>query len=100
MFQLSRDGTIKGLPQLPRIKYIFDVCHSSKQATKKFPKSVTYTTKTLELVHSNVCGPFKLARLLGAKYFVTFVDDYGQKIWVSLIKSKAQVFSEFRKFKA
>lgn len=36
----------------------------------------------------------------GARYFLTFIDDFTRKIWVSLIKSKVRIFEKFIKFKA
>ena len=36
----------------------------------------------LELVHMNVCQ-VDAKSYAGAQYFVTFIDDYSQKLWVS-----------------
>ena len=32
--------------------------------------------RKLKLVHSDVCGLMQTASIGGAKYFVTFIDDY------------------------
>jgi hypothetical protein len=37
--------------------------------------------------------------LVGAKYFLTFIDDYSQFLWVYTIKSKDEVFANFRNLK-
>jgi transposase InsO family protein len=100
LYRLSREGTVKGLPQLSKIKFTCDVCQAGKQARKKFAKSESITTKPLELIHSDVCGPFKPAGLADVKYFVTFIDDFSKKIWVYLLKSKDQVLPAFKRFKA
>ena len=34
------------------------------------------------------------------KYFVTFIDDTSQKVWVYFLKTKVQVFEHFKKFHA
>lgn len=48
----------------------------SKIHVLPIPKeSTTKTTRLLEIVHSDVCGPFKVKSVSGAKYFVTFIDD-------------------------
>ena len=39
-------------------------------------------TERLQLVHSDVCGPMPMASMGGALYFVTFIDDFLQKVWV------------------
>ncbi|KAE8728811.1 hypothetical protein F3Y22_tig00004072pilonHSYRG00246 [Hibiscus syriacus] len=36
----------------------------------------------------------------GAKYFVSFIDDYSKRCWVYPIKKKSDVFSTFKNFKA
>lgn len=48
----------------------------------------TLQREILELVHSDVCGPFKITSTGGARYFVTFVDDYSRKIWVYFLAHK------------
>jgi hypothetical protein len=37
--------------------------------------------------------------LNGSKYFLLFVDDYSRFCWVYFLKSKANVFVEFVRFK-
>jgi transposase InsO family protein len=38
--------------------------------------------------------------LNGSKYFLLFIDDFSRYCWVYFLKSKADVFAEFIKFKA
>ena len=54
----------------------------------------------LELVYSDVCGPFEVESLGGNRYFVTFIDDASRKVWVYLLKAKYQVYQFFQKFHA
>ena len=35
----------------------------------------------------------------GAKYYVLFVDDFSRKVWVFVLKRKADVFNMFKQFK-
>ena len=52
-------------------------CVEGKQARASFPSDGgTRATQVLELVHSDVCGPMKTLSFGGAKYFVTFIDDF------------------------
>ena len=55
--------------------------------------------ESLELVHTNVCQVDTKSHV-GSKYFVTFIDDHNQKLWVSLLKMKDQVTSIFKEFHA
>ncbi|KAE8727807.1 Cytochrome P450, family 78, subfamily A, polypeptide 7 [Hibiscus syriacus] len=41
-----------------------------------------------------------ITSLCGAKYFVSFIDDYSRRCWVYPIKKKSDVFSTFKNFKA
>jgi hypothetical protein len=36
----------------------------------------------------------------GYVYYVSFIDDYSHKTWIYLLKSKDEVFSKFKEFKA
>ncbi|KAL4327456.1 hypothetical protein AHAS_Ahas13G0101900 [Arachis hypogaea] len=36
----------------------------------------------------------------GAKYLVSFIDDYSRRLWVYPIKKKSDVFAMFKEFKA
>ena len=57
-------------------------------------------SKSLELVHSDICGPFKTISMRGCLYFVTFIDDFSRKVWVYVLKSNGEVFAKFVEFKA
>ena len=55
---------------------------------------------TLELIHSNVCGPMSSTSLSGFEYYITFIDDYSRKTWIYFLKAKSEVFEKFKEFKA
>src|SRR5579875_1494527 len=76
-------------------------CMMGKQHRHSFPKDgATRASKVLEIVHSDVCGPMRNASIGGARYFVTFIDDFSRKIWVYPIKAKSECFEKFKEFKA
>ena len=53
----------------------------------------------MEILHSDVCGPFEV-RSNGVKcYFLTFIDEFTRYIWIYLIETKSEVFAQFKKFK-
>ena len=56
-------------------------------------------SKLLELVHSDLCGSFKVNSKGVALYFDTFIDDHSRKIWVYPLKSKDQVLDGLKSFK-
>ena len=53
----------------------------------------------LELVHTDVCYVDAPSHR-GGQYFVTFIDDYSQKLWAFVLESKDQVLSFFKEFQA
>lgn len=47
----------------------------------------------MEIVHTNLCGPFKTVIFNGDKYFIFyFIDDYSKIARVYTIKSKAKAY--------
>ncbi len=70
------------------------------QRTYFFKNEATRASKLLELVHSDVCGPMKTTSRGGARYFVTFIDDFSRKTHVYLLKAKGKVFDKFKAYKA
>ena len=55
---------------------------------------------TLELIHSDVCGPMSSTSLSGFEYYITFIDDYSRMTWIYFLKEKGKVFEKFKEFKA
>ena len=52
----------------------------------------------LDLVHTDVCGPFRSATRDGKRYYVTFTDDFSRYGYVYLIKHKSETFEVFKEF--
>ena len=75
------------------------VCVKGKQTRKPIREDGTRAKKLLELVHSDVVGPLDVNSFSGARFLVTFVDDYSRKLFVYPLKRKSEVFDTFVKFK-
>ena len=54
----------------------------------------------MKLINSYVCGPIPSTYLSGYEYYFTFIDDYSIKTWIYFLKTKNEVFSKFKEFKA
>ncbi|GJW79154.1 retrotransposon protein, putative, ty1-copia subclass [Tanacetum coccineum] len=52
----------------------------------------------LDLVHIDVCGPFRSATKDGKRYYVTFTDDFSRHGYVYLIKHKSDTFEVFKRY--
>jgi transposase InsO family protein len=74
-------------------------CAQGKNIKNPFSKRNS-KAGVLELIHSDVCGPMPSTSISGYVYYVSFIDDYSRKTWVYFLKSKDEVFSEFKEFKA
>jgi hypothetical protein len=73
-------GAVNGLPPLKFSKHTCTGCQLGKQSKTKMPKETRHTaSKILELIHSDVCGLFRVTSTGGARYFVTFVQMISQR---------------------
>jgi transposase InsO family protein len=92
---------VTGLPEL-KVDHegVCNGCAQGKNIKNTFPKRDSKAEGVLELIHSDVCGPMPSSSISGYVYYVSFIDDYSRKTWVYFLKSKDEVFSEFKEFKA
>ena len=100
--RMIKENSVTGLkitsPSTP--DPICEPCLAGKMVSDPFPSSSHHSAKLLELVHSDVHGPIKVASHSGFKYWVTFIDDSGRFRAAYLMKKKSETFSCFRKFRA
>uniref|UniRef100_A0A2N9FD48 Integrase catalytic domain-containing protein n=1 Tax=Fagus sylvatica TaxID=28930 RepID=A0A2N9FD48_FAGSY len=74
-------------------------CLAGKMHQLPFPKSVSITSRPLEIVHNDVLGPAPITSTNGTRYYVTFVDDFTRFTWFFPLHHKCQVLSSFMHFK-
>ncbi|KAH9726512.1 hypothetical protein KPL70_008282 [Citrus sinensis] len=90
----------KLLPGLKSVSLPFcEHCVISKEYSLKFSRSIARSKYILDLIHSDVWESPDIS-MGGAKYMVTFIDDYSRRCWVYLIKKKSDVFPVFKEYKA
>ena len=73
---------VKGmeLPKSAGISFC-EKCVEEKMSCKPFkPVGDICSTRRLERVHSDVCGPMPTDSIGGNQYFVTFIDDYTRSL--------------------
>lgn len=75
-------------------------CLKGKQSRFRFPQQGSRATKLLELVHSDLCGPIEQSSLGGARYFITFIEDFSRKVFVYFLPSKTGILEVFQSFKS
>ncbi len=84
------DAMVDGmnLKEVP-LHHICEGCVKAKHQRTSFPKDgATRASQLLEIVHTDVCGPMKTTSHGGARYFLTFIDDFSRKTHVYLLKAK------------
>ena len=75
-------------------------CTLGKMKKQPFPISTSKTSRVLELIHSDLCGPIQVDSKGGSKYFLTFTDDYSRFSTVYFLHSKSQVLSYYKNYVA
>lgn len=71
-----------------------------KHPEEKFDKGKAWRAlEVLQLVHSDVAGPFQAPSFSKARYVLTFIDDYSRFTWVYFLIHKSEVFDRFQVFK-
>ncbi|KAK9690672.1 hypothetical protein RND81_09G145600 [Saponaria officinalis] len=80
----------------------FDVCVSciKGKQTKVKRLGANRATDVLELIHTDICGPFPTASWNGRRYFISFIDDYSRFGYLYLIHEKSESLDMFKAFKA
>nr|GEU46533.1 hypothetical protein [Tanacetum cinerariifolium] len=74
-------------------------CMSGKMARKPYSHQVERAKDLLGLIHTDVCGPFRIVSRQRANYFVTFTVDFSRYGYVYLLKQKHEVFETLKVFK-
>ena len=76
-------------------------CVEGKMHRKQFkPVGEIHSTRNLQVVHGDVCGPMSKDSIGGSKYFVPFIDNYSRCCSVYFIKHKSEVLDKFKEFEA
>ena len=71
-------------------------CALAKQPRLPFPPSHHKSSRPLQLVHMDVCGPMQVPSQGAARYLATFIDDYSRLSHVVPLERKAHVAGAVR----
>ena len=72
---------VSGFPEIDIPNKVCEECVQAKQHKNSFSKDAGSKSKAvLEVIYSDVCGPIQVDSFGGNKYFVTFIDDFSQKL--------------------
>ena len=96
--QLQKSGILKANEEVS-----FDICESclcGKMTKAPFSGSGERAKDLLGIIHTDVCGPFRNITRDGARYFITFTDDFSRYGYVYLMKHKHETFETFKLFQS
>lgn len=54
----------------------------------------------LDYIHVNLWGFAQVLSLSGGRYFMSMLDDYSNKVWMYILKTKYQALEKFKVWKA
>ena len=97
MAQLQKDGVLESFDLKSD-----DTCEScilGKMTKSPFTGSCERGEGLLDLIHTDVCGPFRTTTRDTNRFYVTFTDDYSRYGYIYLIKHKSETFEKFKEFK-
>src|SRR5882762_1704295 len=77
-------------------------CEMGKSTCDSFSATVRpkKTTRTFEIVHSDLCGPMQSNSIQGSSYYASFIDDFSSHSLVYFLKQKSQFAQAFKLFLA
>lgn len=74
LYQLSREGIVTSLPKIQFCR-VFHRCIMGKHLVENFKKgNTTREPSILELVHSDITGPYPQPLMSKMRYVLTFID--------------------------
>jgi len=81
---------------------VCEPCLEGKQTRQPSCKPATRAKETLELIHSDLCGPIDPTSYGGTNYYLSFTDDHTRMTQIYSLKKKssANVLEKFKEYKA
>jgi hypothetical protein len=101
MKQLRKKGLVDGLPDIHFSKGICEGCVLGKHPQEKFDKGKTQRDSSpLDLIHSDLMGPFPHPSIKNQGTCSFFFDDFSCFTWIFFLRKKSEVFQHLKDFKA
>lgn len=94
--QLQKDGVLESFDL--RSDYACESCILGKMTKSPFIGSCESGEGLLDLIHMDMCGPFRSATRDANRFYVNFTDDYSRYGYIYLIKHKSETFERFKEF--
>jgi hypothetical protein len=101
MQQLNKNRLVYGLPDIHFSKGVCEGCVLEKHPKEKFDKGKSQRASApLDLIHSDLMGPFPHPLISKARFVLIFFDDFSCFTWIYFLRKKSEVFQHLKDFKA
>ena len=88
---------VEGISTIKKVNHCLS-CAKGKQHRKPFNLRSSHSEDILDIVHTDLMGPFEIESIGGSYYICTFIDDKSRYAFVYMIRSKKEVFEKFVNF--
>jgi hypothetical protein len=97
MQQLSKKILVDGLLDIHFSKGICEGCVLGKHRQEKFSKGNTQRdSRPLDLIHSDLMGPFPHPSIKSVRFVLIFVDDFSRFTWIYSPGKKSKAFQHLK----
>jgi hypothetical protein len=90
MQHLSKKILVDGLPDIYFSKGVCEGCVLGKHPQEKFDKGKSQRASALlDLIHSDLMGPFPHPSIRKERFVLIFVDDFSHFTWIYFLRQKS-----------
>lgn len=75
-----------------------EICIKAKQTRLPFTSERKRAERPLQIIHTDICGPFDKLTHDGNRYFITILDDYSHITKTYLMKHKNEAFTILKEY--
>jgi hypothetical protein len=99
--KLNNEGAMKDRPRISKPNdSICESCQMGKLTRAQFKlKSFTYSEKTLQIDHMDLCGPSQKEGTGGECYFMLVIYDFSKLTWVAFLRENLMHLSSSKSLK-
>ena len=83
------------LEKNPNLLKDCESCLQAKITKNKGQKSISNSSRPLELIHTDISGPYPIS-YNGKRYVISFIDDYTRSTWVYPITAKSEAIDTLK----
>jgi hypothetical protein len=97
---MANRDLVSGTLRVLLVRYVYSSYMLGKMLWDRIPKlRTTKTRRSLQLIHSNFCGPMLITSKNGSKFILTFIDDFSRKTWLYFLSENPQTLNTFKQFR-